>query len=72
MANDFNSLRAKISKNIVAYRKKADLTQVQLSISCGATEDYIYRIENGKRTPSVERLYKIAKALKVELYELFK
>lgn len=72
MANDFGHLKAKICNNIVNYRKKLGLTQVQLSINCGATDDYIYRIEKGKRMPSVERLYNIAKALKVDITELFR
>ncbi|MCX4275450.1 MAG: helix-turn-helix transcriptional regulator [Candidatus Gastranaerophilales bacterium] len=72
MTSDFKNLKEKICKNIVNYRKKAKMTQVQLSIASGASEDYIYRIEKGKRTPSLERLFKIAEALKVNILELLK
>jgi len=72
MTSDFKHLREKICKNIVNYRKKAKMTQVQLSIASGASEDYIYRIEKGKRIPSLERLFMIASALKVDILELLK
>lgn len=72
MASDFKHLKDKICKNIVIYRKKAGLTQVQLSIASSASEDYIYRIENGKRTPSIERLHKIACALNIDIIDLLK
>ena len=57
MANNFDNIKEKIQKNIKSYRQQKGLTQVQLSINSGATEDYIYRIEKGKRTPSIERLF---------------
>ncbi len=72
MTSDFKLLKEKICKNIIKYRKSAGLTQVQLSIASSASEDYIYRIEKGKRTPSLERLYKIACALKVDILDLLK
>jgi len=72
MASNFKTLKEKICKNIVNYRKKAGMTQVQLSIASGASEDYIYRIEKGKRTPSLERLFKIAAALNTDIIDLLK
>lgn len=72
MASDFKNFKDKICKNIVNYRKKSGMTQVQLSIAAGASEDYIYRIEKGKRTPSLERLYTIASALNVDMLDLLK
>jgi len=72
MARDFNSIKQKICKNIIKYRKAAGLTQVQLSIASSANEDYIYRIENGKRIPSLERLHKIACALRIDIIDLLK
>lgn len=72
MASDFKHLKEKICKNIIKYRKNAGLTQVQLSLASSASEDYIYRIEKGKRVPSLERLYKIACALNVDIIDLLK
>lgn len=72
MTSNFKNFKEKVCKNIVSYRKKAGMTQVQLSIATGASEDYIYRIEKGKRTPSLERLYTIACALKVNITDLLK
>ena len=72
MASDFKSLKEKICKNIIKQRKSAGLTQVQLSIATCASEDYIYRIEKGKRVPSLERLHKIAVALGIDVIDLLK
>lgn len=72
MASDFKILKDRVCKNIVQYRKAAGLTQVQLSIASGASEDYIYRIEKGKRTPSLERLFRIATALNVDVLDLLR
>ena len=72
MANNFDNIKEKIQKNIKSYRQQKGLTQVQLSINSGATEDYIYRIEKGKRTPIIERLFNIASALNVDIIDLLK
>jgi len=43
-----------------------------LSIQVNITEDYLQSIEVGRRKPSLDVLEKLAKALKVEPYELLK
>ncbi len=75
MANDLNDLdkiKVKIGKNIAKYRTKAGLSQLKLSLMVESDEIYISHLEHGRRIPSISMAYKISKALKVELYELFK
>ncbi len=47
------------------------MTQDELSHKCGFYRTYINMIETSRRTPSSYTLYKIAKALKVEVDELY-
>ena len=72
MANNKDDSAKKLGNNIKIFRKKLKLTQLELSIQADIAEDYLQSIEVGRRKPSLDVLEKIAKALKIELYELFK
>ncbi len=72
MANDLQQIKEKIGKNIAEYRKKAGISQLKLSLIVESGEDYISHLECGRYLPSVKLMYKISKALNVELFELFK
>jgi len=72
MTSKKDDLAEKLGKNIKTFRKKLKLTQLELSIQADIVEDYLQSIEVGRRKPSLNILEKIAKALRVELYELFK
>ena len=72
MANDFKELNEKIGKNIAKHRKAAKISQLKLSLMTESGEDYISHVECGRSLPSIKLAYKISKALKIELYELFK
>ena len=75
MANDLNDLdeiKTKIGKNIAKYRTKAGISQLKLSLMVESDEIYISHLERGRRIPSISMAYKISKAVKIELYELFK
>ncbi len=53
------------------FRKQKKFTQEQLSEMVGVDNGYISKLEVGQNFPSLKTLEKIAKALDVELYELF-
>lgn len=72
MANDLQRVKEKIGKNIAAYRRKAGISQLKLSLMIESGEDYISHIECGRYFPSVKLMYKISKVLNIELFELFK
>ena len=52
-------------------RKTADLTQEELSNKAGISVDFLSNVERGVNAPSFENLEKLAKALGVEVRELF-
>ena len=54
-----------IYENIKNARKKAGLTQSELATAIGVTQKEISRWETGTRTPQVETISNICKALNV-------
>lgn len=58
--------------NIKAERSRKDLSQAQLAEKVDMSENSINAIERGKQIPSAINLYLIAKALDVDINELFK
>ena len=53
-------------------REKQCLSQEKLSKLSGVSSSHIGYIENGEREPTISVLCKIAKALKVDIKDLFK
>lgn len=56
-----------IGKIIKKYRKQANLTQKELGIKIGVSQQQIGMWENGKRIPKIDTLKKIADSLNVPL-----
>jgi transcriptional regulator with XRE-family HTH domain len=59
-------------KQLSEIRKQKGVTQEQLADKVDVHRTYIGFIEQGKRNPSIANIYKISKALKIEIGELFK
>ncbi|GHV60655.1 hypothetical protein AGMMS49587_02700 [Spirochaetia bacterium] len=66
------SLRDLFILNLKKIRKSEGLSQMKLAEKCNTAASYIGEIEIGRKFPSVEMIEKIAGALKVEPYLLFK
>jgi transcriptional regulator with XRE-family HTH domain len=64
-------LQKKLGKRIASLRKARRLTQEQLAEIVGHSVEFISLIERGVNAPSVAGLEKFAKALKVQVKELF-
>lgn len=62
-----------ISKNIKKYRKIKGITQAELAEMVELSHEFIRRIESkkGKKTFSVDTVYRIAKALDIDINKLF-
>ena len=58
--------------NLKAYRKLRGISQTQLAGLCDASNGYIGEIEIGKSFPSVKMIERIAAALGIESWHLFK
>lgn len=61
----------KIGANITAYRKLKGLTSKELGLECDIEKSNLIPIEKGRINVTVLTLYKIAKALDIEVKALF-
>jgi transcriptional regulator with XRE-family HTH domain len=64
-----NTLR-KIGSNIRTIRMKKEKTQEEIAADAGIQSSYYSRIERGEANPSLEIIYTIVKALRVESSEV--
>ena len=58
--------------NLKECRKDRKISQMKLAELCESSTGYIGEIESGKRFPSVAMIERIARALHIESYCLFK
>jgi transcriptional regulator with XRE-family HTH domain len=65
-------LQKKLGQRIADLRRNRRLTQVQLAKALGCSVEFISLVERGVNAPSVARLEDFAKALKVEVVDLFR
>lgn len=63
-------MRKLVGRNAARLRKEADLTQEELAERCGLSQQYLSKLEQGKRNPTVVTLYEIAQGLGVNHVEL--
>ena len=61
-----------VGKRLREVREKSGLSQEQLSERAGYYRTYVGHIENGKHSPSVHTIWRLAKVMKVDLGELLK
>lgn len=59
-----------IADNVRIYRKKRNLTQLELAERADLSVDSIKRVERGCRTISLENFMRIAEALEIEVIYL--
>ena len=60
-----------IGKRLLELRTEKNLSQGGIEKRTGLLRCYVSRVENGHTIPSLETLERWAKALEVELYQLF-
>ncbi len=71
MEKKHGDIYARVGLNILYYRKKQGLTQLQLAEAANYSLNHIQQIETAKTTPSVEALLDIADVLEVPVTEFF-
>jgi len=60
-----------IGERLLVLRTAKNLSQGDIEKRAGLLRCYLSRVENGHTVPSLETLQRLAKALEVEVYQLF-
>ena len=63
-------LRREIGKRLKRVRRRRDLKQVEVAVDAGVNPSYYSKIERGEVNPSLEKVYRIIKTLKVHSSDL--
>lgn len=66
-----NSFKKDLGKNIRKIRKEKSFTQEKLYLESGISRSHIAMIEAGKRDVTISSLFKISRALNVNMKEIF-
>jgi transcriptional regulator with XRE-family HTH domain len=72
MNRDERECRALLSKNIKRFRSRLGFSQLDLALELDISTTFLSEIEIGKKWVSPDTLARIAKVLKVEIFELFR
>lgn len=71
VVNDDNVQPILVGYKIKELRKRAGLTQTELSSICGVPQSDICKIERGQFNPSIQLLQKVAKGMGKDIYISF-
>ncbi|MDW3182654.1 MAG: helix-turn-helix transcriptional regulator [Roseobacter sp.] len=66
------SVQSRVSKNIQRIRREKELSQEDVAHRANIHQTYLSGVETGKRNPSILVVERIAKALGVDVSEIFK
>ena len=59
-----------IGANIRRYRVQKDVSQENLALESGIHPAYISKLERGEKCPTIDTLYRLARALGIPVYKL--
>ena len=66
------SIQSRVSKNVQRIRREKGLSQEEVAHRANVHQTYLSGVETGKRNPSILVVDRIAKALGVDVSEIFK
>lgn len=65
-------MRKLVGRNFARLRQEKGLTQEEVEVRSGFSQQYLSGLERGRRNPTVVTLYELAQALGVDHIELVK
>lgn len=68
----YSKIYKQLGENIRKYRKKRKISQEELAFRISSARNYIGCIERAERAPSLATVFDIARALNLQLEDLFK
>lgn len=63
-------LRAIVARNLRVLRRQKELTQEELAYKAGINRNYVGQIEREEKSPTVDTIEKLAKALGMKSMDL--
>ncbi len=63
-------IRETIGKNLKKTRKRTKLKQIEVAVDAGVHPSYYSKIERGEVNPSLEKIYRILRSLRVKSSEI--
>ena len=70
MKTEREKISCKIGERIRRFRAEQHLSQEALALSCEIHPAYLGRLERGEKCPTIDTLYRLAKALGIPVYKL--
>jgi transcriptional regulator with XRE-family HTH domain len=64
------SIKKEIGKKIRTFREKRGMLQTEVAEEAGISPAHFIRIEEGNANPTLEKIYKIVKALKIKASQI--
>ena len=71
MKEKTDTIREIFARNLRENRRKSGLTQAELAENAEISHHYLAMIELARNIPKVETIERLAKAMNIEVYELF-
>ncbi|MDD5415385.1 MAG: helix-turn-helix transcriptional regulator [Candidatus Daviesbacteria bacterium] len=68
---DKSKIRKQFGKRVRKLRKEREMSQEDLANDASIERSYLGSIERGERSPTLDKIASIAKALKIPIRELF-
>lgn len=68
--NEKETYATNVGKNIKKYRKKRNITQIELAQKLNVSNAWLCKLENGNRNTTIFRLSEIASVLNIKLIDL--
>jgi transcriptional regulator with XRE-family HTH domain len=65
------SVKQRLAANVARLRAARGLSQIELAALSSVTQPLVSSIERGRANPTVESLYRIARALGADVADLF-
>ena len=65
-------MRRLVGANFARFRRSRGLTQEQVAVKCGFSQQYISGLERGHRNPTVVTLFELAQVVGVSPEELLR
>jgi len=66
-----SKIAREVGERLRLFRQQLGISQEQLAFKAGITPSYLGQVERGEKSPTIDSLEKVAKALNISLEQVF-